>query len=306
MLNKLQSPDWDISRFFQFPLNTIFAKILPLSVFRVYLYILGIGYYTVNRYERFLTTQTFLNAFAHELDPHELRKEILRAFQGIFDHYYEKLVLAYRPKPKMKKYLEENCEIPNRKWLDEVSSSGKGGLVLTGHFGGIEYLPVVLSLNGYKTAIIVGFKTKRIRKATLETARYFDIFAIASDEPMAIMRCIEAIRSGRLLILPCDEFKHWTPSRKNSINIFGTIVPQDRTLDVLYRRTKAPTCLGLLAREKKKYSLKIEPLTDGKKRVSLSSQAWPLLEKYIRRYPEQWYQWNSVAKGLANYRLKEA
>ena len=269
------------------------------------MYALGACYYTVNRYERSNTIRAFLQAFGDKIDRSEIKKELVKAFLGIFDHYYEKLVLAYRPKEQMKSYLERNCEIPDREWLDSISSKGRGGLVLTGHFGGIEYLPVVLSINGYETAIIVGFKTKRIRKATLDTAKYFNIHAIASDEPMALMKCIEAIKAGKLLILPCDEFKYWTPCRKNSINIFGTLVPQDRTLDVLYRRTRAPTCLGLLARQKERYLLKIEPITNGNEGSSLASNAWPVLEKYIRKYPEQWYQWNSVADGLSRYKLKE-
>jgi len=92
------------------------------------------------------------------------------------------------------------------------------------------------------------------------------------------------------------------PDEEN-IQLFGRLVPKDRTLDILYRRSKAPICFGIIQRKKNGYDLSIEPIADGEEKIPLCKTTWHLLEKYIYRYPEQWYQWPKFYSEFTRYSM---
>ena len=68
----------------------------------------------------------------------------------------------------------------------------------------------------------------------------------------------------------------------------------DRTLDILYRRSQVPCCIGLMTRRAADYQLVIHPLADGRETISIAQSACRVLEQYIYHHPEQWYQWPNV------------
>ncbi|MFY9705856.1 MAG: hypothetical protein WAJ95_08065, partial [Desulfobacterales bacterium] len=116
-----------------------------------------------------------------------------------------------------------------------------------------------------------------------------------------IYKALTAIRNGRILITLCDEVKNWRPCKTKTMCIFGQPVPRDRTLDILVRRSKAPCCLGLMQRVKNGYNLSIDPLDGKDDNTSLTEAAWSILEQYIYRYPDQWYQWPSFETEYTRY-----
>jgi len=294
----------DISKFLQRYPNPLLARVLPYSLLRSYIRSLGFFYYQLNRKQRQIVVSSYLTSLNGQVEWHNKNLLLKKMFLGIFDHYAEKLFFAFKPPATTYRFLTARSRIQNASLLDRMIALG-GGLLVTGHFGAVEFLAGVLASNNYQVAMIARFKTQILKKALSRVVRYYDILAIDADEGLALTKGIRAVRKGRILITLCDEFKYWRPDNGNQVNIFGALVPADRTLNILYNRLKSPACLGVLSRSSDRYDLFLEQLADGKDCPNLSTMSWKILAEYISRYPEQWYQWSSVAKGLATYRLKE-
>jgi lauroyl/myristoyl acyltransferase len=211
------------------------------------------------------------------------------------------MINAYRSLPTIIEYFNESISLTNKDWLDELKLTKRGGILVTAHFGAVEYLPIFLSSMGYRVAIIVRFKTDRLRKVLTHKADLLGLEAIDADNQNVIYRALEAIRKGRILITLCDEVKNWRPCKTKTMFIFDQPVPCDRTLDILFRRSKAPCCLGLMQRVKNGFNLSIDPLDGKDGNTSLTEAAWSILEQYIYRYPDQWYQWPNFETDYTKY-----
>jgi lauroyl/myristoyl acyltransferase len=83
--------------------------------------------------------------------------------------------------------------------------------------------------------------------------------------------------------------------------IFGQNIPRDRTLGILFKRSRAPGSFGLMQRLKNGYDLAIHPLDIKYEAESVSEAAWRILEQYIYRHPEQWYLWPSFETEYEKY-----
>ncbi len=298
----------DLSQFLQNPVSLALAQTLPISVFRPYIHLLGFLYYLLRSNERKETTSTIITRIANGAGPLERLSLVYNTYRGIFEHYLEKIIIATRSPSEMADYLMRYCELGDTRWLDLVDVAGRGGIVATGHFGASEFLPVLLALNGYPTATLIRYKTVELRKFAKKRAEAYGIVLIDANEThSSFMKAIKALHDGRILVALCDEFNHWSPSRNCLIKVLGEECPADRGLAVLQRRTKSPLSLGLLYRTHqkngKKYRLALHPITENGNKRPVSAATWEILESYIRKYPEQWYKWNAVARGLAKYKL---
>lgn len=288
----------DLSRLIQMSPNVYLAKILPNRIYRSYLYIIGVAYYLIKGSERKATSRNLRCTLDSKLCGRNVKWVVLKTYKGIIDHYFEKMINAYTSPSTIMKFLKSYTTIQNQQWLDEKTASGKGFLFVSGHFGSVEYIPLLLAAYEYHPTIIVRYKTEKLRQVLIRSSQYVDLDIIDADESNVVFKALKAIRNGRTLITLCDEFKHWKPCKTSELCVFGQTIPRDRSLDIIYRRAKVPACLGLLYRGKKGSSLNIHPISEGKDNISLSEQAWKLMEENIYRFPEQWYQWPNLQNGL--------
>jgi lauroyl/myristoyl acyltransferase len=298
---KTSSERKDLSRFLQVEPSIFLAKFLPFSVYRQYLSLLGFYYFSIRRQERKNMSKSLRFVLGRRYSRLKFRLIIYKTYFGIFKHYSEKMINAYRPLPKMIHYLNDNISISNQDWLNELNETKRGGIIITAHFGAVEYLPLFLSSKNYRPTMIVRFKTDKLKSILTYKSALVDLELLDADNQNVIYKALKAIRNGRILITLCDEVKNWRPCKKEKMCIFGQTVPRDRTLDVLSRRTKAPCCLGLMQRLKNGYKLRIHPLDGKDYNTSLSEAAWNILEQYIYRHPEQWYLWPSFENEYKKY-----
>jgi lauroyl/myristoyl acyltransferase len=294
----------DLSRFLQNPVNVFLAKFLPLSIYRQFINYMGFVYYAVHRQEAAIISTSF-NQNITKSAKDIYNRSSLNTFRGIFYHYYEKLVTAHRPVPKVLDYLHRQTDVPSRTWIDQLCSNGQGGLFVTGHFGAVEYLPVLLAIKNYRPTMVLRFKTQKLRKSLYERSQKIGLELIDADGANVAQKVINALKRGRILITLCDEFKHWRPSKDNFICILGCSAPRDRTLDVIYRRARVPVCFGLLLRNGKRFTLKIHPIANGRDKLSITDKALEILNQYILEYPDQWYQWQDFATKFKNQNAHE-
>ena len=290
-----------ISQFFQLPFNVYLARKLPLSVLRAYLYLWGL-FYIIIKIQMCANIAVCLSIMRNGRGvPMPLVLNLLRAVGGVFEHYLEKMVMAYRPLEETSEYLQERLTISNRHMLDVLARQGKGAILVTGHFGAVEYLPLALAMNGYRVAMICRFKTKSLKQALIEKADRFGVLLIDADEPKVAFRALKAIKEGRFLITECDEFSEWRFHRNQKVEVFGKIMPRDRTLDFFFKKAKVPAFMTLIQRNGNRFKLSVDFLADGKECTSVSACAWKKLEDYISKYPFQWYQIKGASKFILEH-----
>ncbi len=290
-----------LSQFFQLPINVWGARVLPICFLRIYLYVLGMFYYVMLGKDRIKIFSSLKFTLQHRLSFLRFHWNTIRAFAGIFEHYLEKLLMGHRDLVKMLTFMEKKLTIQNRGILDKVAAQGKGGILITGHFGAVEFLPMALSLSGYKIAMIVKFKTESLRKGLMKRAAEHNILLIDSEQDKVLFKALAAIKEGRFLITECDEFSQWIRHKTEKVSVFGNHVAQDKTLDFLYRRAQVPAVLGLMKRKNGSYVLSVDSLANGCEKVSLAKKAWNCLEEHILATPYQWYQWKDAAVELAPF-----
>jgi lauroyl/myristoyl acyltransferase len=298
MLAVPYKPQVNLSQFFQSSFNVALARSAPMSLFRFYFYILGIFYMMACGEHRQQIAHAVRSYPATDTPWPKREFLVWKTYRGIFEHYVEKMVNAYHPTQRLESYLSAQSIVCNEDWLNRAANQQRGMIMVSGHFGAVEYLPLFLALRDYRPAMIMRFKTARLRQECMERCRQFDVQAIDADQPHAALRALRAVKQGRILITLCDEFSHWRPYRDRYITVLGRRMRRDRTLDILYQRHRPPACLGLVKRQNGGIALHIEPITEGNESISLAERAWQQLESNIMRFPDQWYQWRDVAQRL--------
>jgi len=294
-------PKLGLSQFFQLPLNVWITRVSPLFILRLYLYSLGLLYFLLQGKDRIKIVSSLRYILRYRQTFSHFYRNVLQVFGGIIEHYLEKLLMGHRNFADMQDFLGKRLTVQNRHVLDQAAAQGRGGILVTGHFGAVEYLPLALSLSGYKIAMIVKFKTDSLRRQLMKRSAELDIILIDAEQDKVVFKALDAIKNGRLLITECDEFSKWIRHKSEKVSVFGNSVLQDKTLDFFYRRAKVPAMLGLMKRRNGGYVLSVTSLANGGEKVSLAKRAWNCLEEHILAEPYQWYQWKDAAMELAPF-----
>ncbi len=299
-----------LSHFLQWRFNTMLMRWLPRMIVRVYLGLLGRIYFFFNREEKEQIRRN-LSAVVRRLPTKQPTDLIIRrTFQGIYAHYHEKLLIAYAHFGRVCRFLLKRVELEGQHLLDETLSRGKGVILVTGHFGAVEFLPLFLALKGYSVTMVVRFKTERLKRALNHRAAAKGITLLdANAGEKVIFSALQALKSNQVLITECDEFDAWRPYRNRSTRFLGCSSPLDRTLDLLQRRYNSPVIMGFVCRARgNRYGLKLHSLNGASHQsqaVSISHRALEILERYICVAPHQWYQWKQVRSILGTNLFEE-
>lgn len=301
MQDNIDSTKNDLSRFLQKKPNIFLAKILPFALFRRYLSTVGFYYYITNSDERRNVSKSLTYVLGEKIGKIKFQSILFKTYIGIFEHYFEKMINAHRSLPEMMNYLKNSISFSGRYLMDQFAARNKGCIFVTGHFGAVEYIPLYLAANQYRPSMILRFKTKELKKALVDKSHAVDLELIDADRPNALFKAFRALKKGRILITMCDEVHSWRPGRRGNTKLFGRRTPKDRTLDILYKRSNAPMCFGIVQRKKTGFDLAIHPIADGQEDCSACEASWNLLEQYVYRSPEQWYQWPSFYPEITKY-----
>jgi KDO2-lipid IV(A) lauroyltransferase len=286
-----------LSKFLQMKLNSFLFSLLPFSVSRYYLMVLGRLYYLLNWSEKALIRKTIGYVFKRKYLASILNRKIKAAFQGIFDHYHEKLFVGYSNFSRLFKFLKSQVRLVGEEKLQEALQHGKGVILVTGHFGAVEFLPGALALNGYPTSMICRFQTNLLRKSMGQRAQAVGLNLIDADEGNIILTAMKALKDGRILITEVDEFDEWRPDPHRHTYFLGCPMQADRTLDIICKRSGAPVIVGLIKRNgNRAYTLDLTPVANGAAPAFASEECLRVLEAAIDAHPEQWYQWKKFGK----------
>jgi Kdo2-lipid IVA lauroyltransferase/acyltransferase len=302
-----QKPQLNLSKFCQMNFSRFLAKRVPFCCSQTYLTWLGKLYFFTHANERELIRSAIGQVFGEQLAQPDLQNLFRRTIAGILTHYQEKLFLAYAPEAKVKEYLAQRLQLHGTEELQKALNLGRGVILVTGHFGAVEFLPGTLGLHGYPAAIIVRPQTKELAVSLAQRAALINLTLIFPENGKVLPAALKALREGRVLITEADEFEMWRTSASQNVNFLGFHIPADRTLDVLQKRSGAPMLTALVRRRPQRhYSLDISPTIPFSTNQPVSRQCLQQLEKAIFRFPEQWYQWKEFGKVISALPAQEA
>ncbi|HAY22571.1 MAG TPA: hypothetical protein DCY27_10480 [Desulfobacterales bacterium] len=292
----------NLSKFLQMRLNSWLIRFLPFFLSRCYLIALGRLYYFFNRKEKQLIKQTITYVWSEKLTASELRRMVRKTFKGIFDHYHEKLFLAYSPFNRVKKFLGKRLRFEGEEALQQALAAGKGAILATGHFGAVEFLPAALAFKGYKVAIICRFQTSRLRDTLVERAGQVDLEVIDADRGNCLLAALKALKQGKIIITESDEFDEWKAKDDYQISFLGAWLDYDRSLDILSKRSGSPVVSALVSRHGRGYALQLTPITlKSSTETRMGEKCLAVLENMLQACPTQWYQWKKFGKMISPY-----
>lgn len=289
----------NLSKFCQAKLNIWLFRLLPFWVSRWYLFQVGKIYYFFKKKEKALIQATVRHVIGGDLKPPSLRALLKETFRGIIDHYHEKLFVAYSNFPRLLKFLKKRIKLNGEAELQEILAQGRGIILVTGHYGAVEFLPGALAVRGYPVTMICRFQTNRLRESLQKRAEAVGLHLVDSDEGNVFLAAIKALKEGRILITECDEFDEWRPAENQEVSFLNCSLPGDRTLDILRRRAGAPVVTALMQRNgKKRYTMNLVPVYTTPSETTMGQQCLKVLEASVQASPAHWYQWKKLGQML--------
>ena len=290
----------NLSKFCQAKFNVFLFRFLPFWLSRIYLTQVGRIYYFFKQREKALINATIRHIFGADLEPGSLQRLIKASFQGITDHYHEKLFVAYSNFPRLLKFLRNRITLQGEAELKEVLAQGRGMILVTGHYGAVEFLPGALSVRGYPATMICRFQTNRLRESLHRRAEAVGLQLIDPEDGNVFVAAIKALKSGRILITEVDEFDEWRPSPGSKVSFLDSHLTGDKTLDILQKRSGAPVVTAFMQRDgRKRYTLNLTPVVHTPSAEAAAGKAClKVLESFIQASPAHWYQWKKFGQML--------
>jgi KDO2-lipid IV(A) lauroyltransferase len=291
-----------ISVFFQSRANVFLFRHMSPRVARTYLHTVGFLYYLFNRREKRQIEQNVRDVLQGQ--PERYVRTVLReTFKGIFTHYFEKMFSAYLDFKTVYSYVDQRFDVQGIELLSKALENGKGCILVTAHWGAVEFIPWVLGIRKVPTSVILECATAKLARCLQGRLSHGDIQLISTghaDAPPTrtphaasiFLRAMQALSSNRVLMTQCDEVDAWRKRRSQTITLFGKRLFFDNTIDVLAHRSGAPVVAAFLRRSAgNRYTLILEDVSVQRSAQSSARDCLQLWEKYVSRYPEQWYQW---------------
>ena len=305
----------DLSRFLQSKFNMFLYSVFGWSTARVLVFFFGRLYFYFNKEERQRIEHAVRESMAPGKRKSDLRKLTKNVFKGIYSHYYEKLFIAYEKPEKAIRFMNRNIADKDLHKLRALLEKGRGVVLVTGHYGAIEYIPTFLSAQGFDVSMIAKFKTPQLKRKIYAQAKEYDIRLIDGYQEGNVLRAAAGeLKKNRVLITQCDEIEEWRPSAKKTTSFLGRITGLDRTINVIQKRTGAEIIFGVIYRyHLDKYELMMEDYPEilsrlqQKSHVSVGEAILKFLERSIYANPEQWYQWKeyfAIGSGAPYGRVK--
>ena len=178
----------------------------------------------------------------------------------------------------------------NLHFLEESFSKGRGVILVTGHIGNWELGALFFARHGFKINVVtIPEGRERIDSIRGAYRMRQDIRTIVVDgSPFSSLEIVAALRRGEIVAMLVDR---WEGADGVPAKFFGADRRFPRGPFVLSRATGAPVIPAFIVREGSIYRGVVDPPffmeepedEPGARRVSES------LERMIRTYPDQWY-----------------
>jgi len=186
-------------------------------------------------------------------------------------------------------FIKKYVKIENLEHLESSFKRGKGVIAVTAHLGNYELAGAVVASLGYPISVVaLPHKDKRTNDFFDKRRKFSGMKVIPTG--IAVKGCLSALGRGEMIALLGDrDF-----SKKGKIyKIFSRHACIPRGVYFFSRRTDAAVIPCFLIRENVFFYRFIfeEPIYCSKdtKEQDLVTQYLAVLEKYVKKYPGQWY-----------------
>ena len=151
----------NLSSFLQWRFNIYMCKTLGWNFAFFYIRMLGKLYFFFNRKENGKIKKAIKSVFSNGRHTSNIKTITQEAFQGIFSHYYEKFFNVFSTPQTLRTFVHTHMEGEGLKAIKQGLAKGNGVLLITGHFGGVEFIPAFLVENNLPLTTVVKFKIGR-------------------------------------------------------------------------------------------------------------------------------------------------
>ena len=293
-----------LSSFLQWKINILLCQKLGWNFAFFYIMVLGNLFFLVKRKEKKKIKEAVKMVFDKQKGRFEKKTIIRGVFQGILWHYYEKIFNVYTSVEKLKNFFNRYIKPDGIAAIEQGIAKGKGVLLVTGHFGGIEFIPTYLAAQDYPVTIIAKFSSEHLRKISSELAGKMSFKIIDANHCSNIVKAIlENLRENRIVITQCDEIEAWRPSLHQEVSFLGKRIHLDKTINTLIKRGKASLVFAVMRRINnqgyKFIAHSWDEIVNALGQTGNSSGGELVLrylEQYIYHHPEEWYQWKKVSE----------
>ncbi|MFL5320645.1 MAG: lysophospholipid acyltransferase family protein [Myxococcaceae bacterium] len=187
--------------------------------------------------------------------------------------------------------LDRKVEVENWSAIEPSLRSGKGVLVATAHFGNWELLGEVMARRGVRLAAVVKPLKGAVNAKLVEARQQAGLQLILARG--ALKATLKALGEGYTVAMLVDQV---LPAKHGVfVPFFGRPACTNPALSVAAQRTGAPVFVAMGAREGEKIRVFIEgpfamPDTGDRDRDvrEHTAQITSAIERYIRKYPDQW------------------
>jgi KDO2-lipid IV(A) lauroyltransferase len=267
-------------------LNKIFS-LVPVSASLWLGRRIGTAAFLVNKKRRVVAYANLKAAFAKEKSPRELKGITKKVYQNLVQTFVEILNMTKVSRAYNNRYVE----VVNMERIRNASKSGRGTILLTGHFGNWELSNLTSAIEGFPILVLAREQKMRRLNELLNRLRELKGCKVVR-KGMPTKNLIKALRENRMVGILSDQ----DAGRDGVfVDFFGRPTSTHAGPMDIARHTDSIILPNFIVRTKGPYhKLYLEEYIDfrdlkGEAPVKAALQKFTsLLEGYVRRYPDQW------------------
>ncbi|RKY34287.1 MAG: hypothetical protein DRP78_06770 [Candidatus Omnitrophota bacterium] len=217
----------------------------------------------------------------------------------IYSNFCKYLVDFFRSERIDQKFLDKFIQVQGIESMDEALAKGNGVLGFTAHIGNWELCAQILSVLGYKmNALALPHSNSHVNNFFDQQRKVTGVKVIAVGK--SIRKCFSALKRNEIVGILGD--KDFSGINGVYVDFFSKKMLMPRGPAVLSLRTNAAIVPGFVIRDEKnsrkfKYIFEkpIYPVRTGdenKDIEALTQKLAKIIEKYVRKYPQQWFAFN--------------
>jgi len=192
-----------------------------------------------------------------------------------------------------RRYYEKYIKLEGKDVLDAAVQGGKGGLVISGHFGNWEMIGASASVEGYNVTYVVAAQSNKLVDKMMDDVRKFHGIEIwkTREAPRGMLK---SLKNNRLIAMMIDQ-----DAGKDCVfvDFFGKKASTHRGPAVFHLKTGASLLMSSCIRQKgPQYIIKFEDIVlpeyqGTREEINHQIMAYltGLLEDQVRQYPEQYF-----------------
>ena len=283
------------------------AKILSLRAGYLLAEAVARGYYFFSRRDKEAVKANLRVVLGEDTDPAVLNRHALDIFRN-----FAKYLADFFKFPRFtREFIDSNITVEGLEYLDECLSGGKGAVLVALHLGNWELGGAIMAPLRYPiTAIALEhpdrkinnfFRRQRLKNRMRSVPVRQRSVADLRSIPMSVQikECFKVLRNNGLLAIVGD--KDYT-STGIDVDFFGRKAVMPKGPAAFSLKTGAPIVVSALTREEgDRFKLSFEPpiqyrpTGDYEKDLRELMRVYiALFEKYIRKYPDQWYAFRKI------------